>query len=218
MAKKDKKSKKSKGAEPWDDDGTLITPLFRVGYIGLPSDNGRYEVTAMFDAEDDDINDLEALALHELRKNFGKGDDWDDHDGSPFLSGDKRAKKGAKKGKPVDFYKRKIYMNLKTNFEFPISDHKGNDIEPTEKKKLYSGMWCRAVVSCYSYDKDGNSGVGFNIESLQKIKDDDKVGGGGGMSKKEAKDRFKSDPVVDKGGKKDKKSKKDKKDKKGKKK
>lgn len=45
--------------------------------------------------------------------------------------------------------------------------------------QLYSGAWYRAMVSCYGWDhKTGGKGVSVTLESIIKVKEDARFGGG----------------------------------------
>lgn len=49
----------------------------------------------------------------------------------------------------------------------------------TESNEVYSGMWARISIRPFAYDTDGNRGVSFGLQAVQKIGDDDPLGGGG---------------------------------------
>jgi len=46
------------------------------------------------------------------------------------------------------------------------------------EEDVYSGAWFRAQIRAYGYDKAGNKGVAFGLQNLQKLRDDDPIGGG----------------------------------------
>lgn len=48
----------------------------------------------------------------------------------------------------------------------------------TNPNEVYGGMYARAYVNCYVYDKSGNRGVAFGLQALQKTKDGEPFGGG----------------------------------------
>ena len=57
-----------------------------------------------------------------------------------------------------------------------IVDENGNEIlDPNE---VYSGCWGRAGFNLYAYDFNGNRGIGAGLNTIQKLKDDDRLGGG----------------------------------------
>jgi hypothetical protein len=43
---------------------------------------------------------------------------------------------------------------------------------------VYSGAWFRAQVRAYAYEQQGNCGVAFGLQNVQKIKDDEPLGAG----------------------------------------
>lgn len=57
-----------------------------------------------------------------------------------------------------------------------VVDAQLNDI--IDESECYSGAWYRAQVRAYAYDQAGNKGVSFGLENLQKLRDDDPLGGG----------------------------------------
>lgn len=57
-----------------------------------------------------------------------------------------------------------------------VVDANLNDI--IDESECYSGAWYRAQVRAYAYDQAGNKGVSFGLENLQKLRDDDPLGGG----------------------------------------
>lgn len=44
--------------------------------------------------------------------------------------------------------------------------------------EVYSGAWFRAQVRAFAYDTAGNKGVSFGLQNVQKLRDDDPIGGG----------------------------------------
>jgi hypothetical protein len=47
-----------------------------------------------------------------------------------------------------------------------------------DESECYSGAWYRAQVRPYAYDTSGNKGVAFGLENVQKLRDDEQLGGG----------------------------------------
>lgn len=47
-----------------------------------------------------------------------------------------------------------------------------------DESEVYSGAWYRAQVRCFCYDNAGNKGVSFGLQNVQKLKDDEPLGGG----------------------------------------
>lgn len=57
-----------------------------------------------------------------------------------------------------------------------IVDAKLQDI--IDDSQVYSGAWYRAQVRAFAYDNAGNKGVSFGLQNVQKVRDDDPLGGG----------------------------------------
>jgi len=57
-----------------------------------------------------------------------------------------------------------------------IVDAKRNDI--IDEIEVYSGAWFRAQVRPFAYDNNGNKGVSFGLQNVQKVKDDEPLGAG----------------------------------------
>ncbi len=49
--------------------------------------------------------------------------------------------------------------------------------EIMNKTELYSGCYGRAILSLYGYDTNGNKGVAFGLEAVQKLEDGEPLGG-----------------------------------------
>jgi len=57
-----------------------------------------------------------------------------------------------------------------------LVDAQVNDI--IDESEVYSGAWFRVQTRAFAYDKAGNKGVAFDLQNVQKLKDDDAIGGG----------------------------------------
>ena len=47
-----------------------------------------------------------------------------------------------------------------------------------DESEVYSGAWFRAEVRPFAYDNAGNRGVSFGLQNVQKVRDDEPLGGG----------------------------------------
>lgn len=65
-----------------------------------------------------------------------------------------------------------LYINVSSQFKPPVLD--GSLQVITDYSKVYSGMWVRAKLTCYAFDKAGSVGVAFGLVSLQKLADDER--------------------------------------------
>lgn len=56
-----------------------------------------------------------------------------------------------------------------------IVDAKLQDI--IDDADVYSGAWYRAQIRAFAYDNSGNKGVSFGLQNVQKLRDDEPIGG-----------------------------------------
>ena len=67
------------------------------------------------------------------------------------------------------------------------------DCQPIiERSEVYSGVYGRASISFYAYNKNGNRGIACGLNNLQKIRDGEPLGG-----RASAESDFGSEPVND---------------------
>lgn len=84
-------------------------------------------------------------------------------------------------------YAGMYFLNATSNDKPGIVDRNKDEIlDPSE---VYSGCWGRASINFYSFNKNGNRGVGVGLNNIQKLKDDTRLGG----SRAAAEDDFADD-------------------------
>lgn len=72
-------------------------------------------------------------------------------------------------------YKGMYFFNCNSNRKPGIVDKDCNEImDPDE---VYSGCWGRVSVNFYPYSVNGNKGVAVGLNNVQKLKDDQRLGG-----------------------------------------
>ena len=72
-------------------------------------------------------------------------------------------------------YKGMYFFNCKSDRKPGIVDKDCNEIlDPDE---VYSGCWGRVSVNFYPYSVNGNKGVAVGLNNVQKLKDDQRLGG-----------------------------------------
>lgn len=57
-----------------------------------------------------------------------------------------------------------------------VVDQDLNDI--FDASEFYSGCYGRASINCYAYNTEGNKGISFGLNNLQKLADGERLGGG----------------------------------------
>ena len=154
---------------------TLVTPEGRASYVNIltPRKNDlsgedEYSMVLIF-PQGTDLKPLRALAESTARAKWPNGlpqglknpvrksDDLDEKKdgydpGTYFIT----VKCSASRGRPG------------------IVDADRNEV--IDPQKVYSGMYARAEVTCYAYDRKGNKGVAFGLNHVQILRDGPPLG------------------------------------------
>lgn len=152
-----------------------ITPPFRAGFVALfrPSapqgsnQEPKYSVRAMFPP----TTDLSALKAEAQKAALDKwGDKVPKSLRSPFRRNDEL--ENPVPGIGDDW----IVMTFSAK-----ADRRPGLIGPAKEdiiddSLVYSGCWMRAEVRPYAYDNQGNRGVSFGLQNVQKLRDDEPLG------------------------------------------
>lgn len=156
----------------------VITPEFRAGYVGLfrasapkddPEGKKKFSVRAFFPPTAD-LSVLKAQAAQAVREKWG--DKTPSALRSPFrTNGDL--------DNPVDgIPKDWVVMTFSANEDRRPGVVDANLQDILDDSQCYSGAWFRAQVRAYGYENRGNKGVSFGLQNVQKLRDDDPIGGG----------------------------------------
>lgn len=85
-------------------------------------------------------------------------------------------------------YKGMYFFNCKSDRKPGIVDKDCNEImDPDE---VYSGCWGRVSVNFYPYSVSGNKGVAVGLNNVQKLKDDQRLGGAAASAEDDFNDDF----------------------------
>lgn len=155
---------------------TTITPEFRCAFVAVfkpskPKDSvqdPKYSVRAAFPPTTD-LKALKALAGKAAVDKWGEGK-VPKNMRSPFRT-------NAELDNPIQGIGDDWIV---MTFSAPqdrrpgLVDAKLNDI--IDESLVYSGMWARAEVRPYAYDQQGNKGVAFGLQNLQKLRDGEPLG------------------------------------------
>ena len=88
-------------------------------------------------------------------------------------------------------YAGMYFLNASANEKPGIVDENGNEIlDPAE---VYSGCWGRAGFNLFAYDSNGNRGIGVGLNTIQKLKDDEHLGGARATAEEDFGDDFDDD-------------------------
>lgn len=159
----------------------VTTPVFRASFLNafkpraaFEGKEPQYSVTMLFD-RDTDISDLKKAVKQVIVETWGADKTkWPKNLRTPFKDGDE---------KNLEAHKGKVVVEARSKNKPGIVDAKLREI--IEQEEVYSGCYMRASINAYAYDVQGNKGVAFGLNNLQKIKDGEAFSG-----KANAKDDF----------------------------
>lgn len=184
-----------------ENDNVWVTPRGRSIFVflhkpvpkkgGLPGD--KYAASLMFDPALD-LGLLDKAACDALKDKFGitvktlLDGDAKIKDPvkkttkvfkSPFLPADEKLADVTSAGEPVDLEGwKQIRTHSKRQPKVRNDAGVELDLDGIETE-AYSGRWMRIMVRPFCYEVDGNQGVSFGLESVQLLRNDDAIGGGG---------------------------------------
>lgn len=100
---------------------------------------------------------------------------------TPFLDGDGKQGRSKETGEPHAGFAGNYFIRVTSGEEYRPKLFDRN-VNPTNSQdEIYSGAYVYGVVSAYTWDtKENGKGVSFGVSLLQKARDGDRLGGGGG--------------------------------------
>lgn len=72
-------------------------------------------------------------------------------------------------------YEGMMYLSASSKVKPIMLDKDRNPIH--DAREIYSGAWVRASINAFAFNKSANKGVSFGLNSMQKIADDEPLGG-----------------------------------------
>jgi hypothetical protein len=162
----------------------VLSPEFRISFPKLftpekilNTGEPKYSMQMLFDKSIDLINLKKAVAQVAAEE---YGANWKSlpkfH--LPFRDGDELAlEKPEGKG---EYLKGNIVATATANIKFPPQIVNTKKVEILDESEVYGGCYCRAVLQVYPFDFAGKKGVTFGIQLVQKLRDAEKLAGGGG--------------------------------------
>ena len=130
----------------------------------------KYSITVLVD-EDEDLSEMKRVVVAAATKKFGDRARKLIKSGRlqlPFRNGDEE-----REDDPL--YAGKIFFSAKSGTKPQVVDRKKKLIE--DPMDFYSGCICRVSVNAYGYDVNGNKGVAFGLNNVQKLEDGDRIAG-----------------------------------------
>ena len=135
-----------------------------------PGQEPKFAITLLV-SKKADLTELKSAVKVAAQKKFG--DAWEkmvkaDKLHLPFRDGDKERDEDP-------LYAGKIFFSAKTSQAPRIVD---GDLNPiTDEFEFYSGCKCRISVYAYGYDINGNKGVAFALNNVQKLGEGERLSG-----------------------------------------
>lgn len=159
------KTKQAKQGFTKREDGSFLTPEFRVSfpYVIEKDKNGKYGLAMIFSKETVDFDALEESVEETINSKWGAKRPKALL--LPILDGDQSDR---------DEYQGKKYINGKCGkFRPGLMNSAKEPIEDAEE--FYPGCWARAVITLYAWDNPavGKKGVSVGVRNLMKTRDDE---------------------------------------------
>lgn len=130
----------------------------------------KYSITVLVD-KDEDLSEMKRAVINAAVKKFGDKAKNMIKSGRlqlPFRNGDED-----REDDPL--YKGKIFFSAKSGTKPQVVDRKLREIE--DHMDFYSGCVCRVSVNAYGYDVNGNKGVAFGLNNVQKVGEGNRLAG-----------------------------------------
>jgi len=143
----------------------VLTPEFRASFVHVfkPKAFGtgepKYSVMMIFDQKTD-ISALKTIALEAAKEKWG--DKLPSNFRGPFRD-------GAEKAHLDGLGPGTVFSTASTTTPPGVVDRNIQAIlDPSD---FYSGCYARATVNAFAYDRNGNRGVSFGLQNIQKLRD-----------------------------------------------
>jgi hypothetical protein len=169
--------------------GYVAAPEARLSFPNIFSPgkmSGKYEVTLLLPA-DSDIKGLETLASQTLQDKFGKAVPLDKlkhpvvRRAEDCLTVDGEAKYPDFEGWFVLRATSQRQPGVFDRSNKPIAPATMSDGSLGNPDSIYPGVWARCVINAYAWQHpQSGRGVSFGLDSVMIVRDDDRIGGGGG--------------------------------------
>lgn len=148
----------------------VLTPKFRVSFpavfvprAAMDGAEPKYSVVMLF-PKDTDLSRLKAIAKQAVTEKWGDKVPKDLR--SPFRDGDE---------KELDGYAGQIFITASSKMKPGLVNGQREAI--IEASEFYAGCYARATVNAYAYDRNGNKGVAFGLQNLQKLEEGEPFSG-----------------------------------------
>ena len=169
---------------------TVMTPEFRVSFPavfkpkrqkGDATSEPKYGLTMLF-PKGADLSKLKRAAEEAVKEKWG--DKPPKNLRSPFRDQGEKEYEGYEEGA--------VFVSASSKQKPGLVDRQRQDI--IDETEFYPGCYARATLRAFAYDTNGNKGVAFGLNNVQKLRDGDPLGG-----RTRAQDDFADDLPPDEG-------------------
>ena|SRR6185503_18079714 len=173
----------------------LKTPLARLAFSqGLfeaqpKQSGGKHWTCSLLFPKSADISALQNLAVEAAKEEWGDKAVQMIKDKlikSPFLDGDGPQGKSKKTGEPHNGFPGHTFIRCTSGEDYRPKLVNQKVLPITSKDEIYSGCYVYAVVNAFTWEnKENGKGITFGVSMIQKAKDGESLGGGGGANPEE---------------------------------
>jgi len=176
----------------------VITGKVRFSYVNIfksrsfsPDQSEKFSVCLLIPKKDkktvQDINNAIQAAIKQ-----GVSDKWGGRKPAniklPLRDGDDE------RADEAEEYTGMYFLNANNNQKPGIIDMYKNEIlDPTE---VYSGCWGRASINFFPFNTNGNKGVAVSLNNIQKLGDDEPLGGTRASAEDDFEDDYDDDDML----------------------
>lgn len=155
----------------------VITPEFRVSFPHVfkpqpPMQQGadpKFGLTMLF-PKDADLTALKKAARTAIEEKWGTDQEkWPKNLRLPFRDQSEKEFDGYEPGA--------IFVNCTSKMKPGLVDASLNEISDMDQNEFYPGCYAKASIRAFTYDVNGNRGVGFGLNNIQKTRDGEPLGG-----------------------------------------
>ena len=171
----------------------ILTPVARLSFPQLwtaksfEGGQSQFSATLLFDEKAQQTPEFAAMVAAATEvKNAKFGAKYVGELRNPFRKGELKTRPEANKDGSVAYMDGYgpgiVFVRVSSGEEYPPTIYdpiKAEILAPHDRKAIYAGSYCVAVVQAIAYDKGGNKGVKFGFSCLQKVADGQSFGGGG---------------------------------------
>ena len=169
----------------------LKTPLARIAFadnLFTPQqrDNGKKQYgCSLLWPKGTDLSALQNAALEAAKEEWGdKAIEMIKNEiiKNPFLDGDSKQGKNKQTGEAHAGFPGTTFIRVISGEEYRPKLVNQKVLPITSKEELYSGCFGYAVVNAFTWEnKENGKGISFGVSMIQKAKDGERLGGGGGV-------------------------------------